>query len=131
MKRTTLLNQALSAMIAGMGHGDMLVIGDYGLPCPPGVHRVDLALRPGVPGLVETLTTVLTELQVEEAIVAAETGSVSPAVLTQMRAALGEVAVTTVSHAELKQLSARAVALVRTGECTPYANIVLKAGVTF
>jgi len=36
-----------------------------------------------------------------------------------------------VSHDELKRLSHRARAVVRTGECTPYANLMLVAGVTF
>ena len=36
MKKTPLLNVALSRVIAGMGHGDILVIGDAGLPVPPG-----------------------------------------------------------------------------------------------
>lgn len=131
MKQTTLLNQALSAVIAGMGHGDLLVIGDYGLPCPKGVQRVDLALRPGTPTFQETLETVLTELRVEQAIFAGETGAVSPRVLDEALEALGGIPVVNVTHAELKELSARAVAVVRTGECTPYANVILKAGVTF
>lgn len=38
MKKTPLLNVALSRVIAGMGHGDILVIGDAGLPVPPGGH---------------------------------------------------------------------------------------------
>lgn len=40
MKKTTLLNIALSRTIAGMGHGDILVIGDAGLPVPPGVEPI-------------------------------------------------------------------------------------------
>ena len=37
----------------------------------------------------------------------------------------------TVSHEEFKRRSATARAVVRTGECTPYANIMLIAGVAF
>lgn len=131
MKKTTLLNQALSEVVAGMGHGDLLVIGDYGLPCPPGVRRIDLALRPGIPGFLDVLETVLTELQVEAAVVAAETAVKNPPVAEGLDRLLGSTPVTTVSHDELKRASAGAVALVRTGECTPYANVILRAGVTF
>ena len=49
MKKTPLLNVALSRVIAGMGHGDILVIGDAGLPVPPGVEMIDLAITPGLP----------------------------------------------------------------------------------
>ena len=44
MKKTPLLNIALSRVIASLGHGDVLVIGDAGLPVPPGVELIDLAL---------------------------------------------------------------------------------------
>lgn len=131
MKKTTLLNQALSEVIAGMGHGDLLVIGDYGLPCPPGVRRIDLALRPGTPSFLATVETVLTELQVESACVAEETQAKNPAAAAGLGHLLDKVTVTPVSHEELKRMSARAVALVRTGECSPYANVILVAGVTF
>lgn len=131
MKKTTLLNQALSEVIAGMGHGDMLVVGDYGLPCPPGVRRIDLALRPGVPTFLETVETILTELQIESAYVAEETCANNVPCADGLARCLGPVHVEQVSHQQLKLLSARAVALVRTGECKPYANVILKAGVTF
>lgn len=131
MKKTTLLNQALSEVVAGMGHGDLLVIGDYGLPCPKGVRRIDLALRPGVPTFVQAVETVLTELQVESAYVAQETLARNQALYDAVAELLGAVPVEYLPHDDLKQMSARAVALVRTGECTPYANVVLRAGVTF
>ena len=36
-----------------------------------------------------------------------------------------------IPHEELKRLTASARAVVRTGETTPFANVVLVAGVTF
>lgn len=131
MKKTTLLNQALSEVIAGMGHGDLLAVGDYGLPCPPGVRRIDLALRPGVPAFLETVETILTELQIEAALIAEETYQQNSACAAALAGAVGPARVERVSHEQLKALSAGAVALVRTGECKPYANVILKAGVTF
>ena len=49
MKKTGLLNKDLSEVIAGMGHRDMLVIADAGLPIPPNVRRIDLAVSPNLP----------------------------------------------------------------------------------
>jgi len=131
MKKSMLLNQALSEIVAAMGHTDLLVIGDAGLPVPRGVPRVDLALRPGVPGFLETVEAILSELAVEEAIVAAETAQRNPEVDNGLKHLLGEIPFRTVTHEELKRLSASAVAVVRTGECTPYSNVILRAGVTF
>ena len=72
MKRTALLHAELSHAIASMGHGDMLVIGDVGLPIPDGPRRIDLALTPGIPAVADVLRAVLTELQVEKAVIATE-----------------------------------------------------------
>jgi D-ribose pyranase len=69
MKKIGILNQPLSAVIAGLGHNDMLVIADAGLPIPPETERIDLALVPGVPGFLQTVEAVLLEMQVEKVIV--------------------------------------------------------------
>ena len=72
MKKIGLLNQPLSAVIAGLGHTDTLVIADAGLPIPTTTQRIDLALVNGVPTFLETLQAVLVEMQVERAIIATE-----------------------------------------------------------
>jgi len=131
MKKTPLLNSALSELIASLGHGDMLVIADAGLPIPPETYRIDLALTRGVPGFTETVRAVLSEMQVERVIVARETSQVSPQVLQDLKTLLSGVPFEEVSHSELKDLCSRARAVVRTGEFTPYANVILVAGVVF
>ena len=131
MKKTGLLNQQLSAVLAGMGHCDTLVIGDCGLPIPAGVERVDLALTPGVPGFLETLKIIQTELQIESAVIASEMPEKSPALYQALIPMLTGIEVSQVKHERFKELTADAVAVVRTGECTPYANIILKSGVFF
>lgn len=131
MKKGILLNSDVSLAIAKMGHTDMLVIADCGLPIPDGVRRIDLALTQNIPGMVETLKVVLTELQVEEAILATEVVEASPQIYQAIKEVLHNVKVTLVTHEELKNMTKNAKACIRTGECTPYANIILKSGVTF
>ncbi|MDT8898635.1 MAG: D-ribose pyranase [Thermanaerothrix sp.] len=131
MKKTPLLNTALSELIASLGHGDMVVIADAGLPIPAETYRIDLALTRGVPGFIETVRTVLSEMQVERAIIANETVRVSPQVMQDLQTLLTGVPFEQVSHEELKDLCHRARAVVRTGEFTPYANVILVAGVVF
>lgn len=133
MKRAALLNIELSQVIASMGHGDVLVIGDAGLPVPAGVRRIDLAVTQGVPSLAQVLKAVLSELQIEHAVVARECLSASdelPAWYSQQAPQLS-AAPQFVSHSEFKSLTQQAVAVVRTGEFTPYANIALVSGVVF
>ncbi len=131
MKKSTLLNSEISYIVSTMGHTDMLVIGDAGLPIPESTERIDLALVRGVPGAVETLQAVLSELQVERVILAKETQTINPQFEADVRTLLPGVKVDFVSHEELKRLSADARAVVRTGECKPYANVILVSGVAF
>lgn len=127
MKRTTLLHAELSGLIAAFGHGDMLVIGDAGLPVPAGVRVIDLALTRGIPGVFNVLDVVLSELVVERSAMATEAAPDLQAKFA--RRDIG--AVTMLSHDDFKAASRHARAIVRTGECTPYANLALYAGVAF
>lgn len=131
MKKTPLLNQAISAVIAGMGHGDGLVVADAGLPIPDDVLRIDLAVTAGIPSFMDVLKVVLSELQVEQVILAEEIKAKSPDMHTAILHWLGDIPVHYVSHEEFKQTTSSAKAIIRTGEFTPYANIILLAGVVF
>ncbi|QBF27423.1 D-ribose pyranase [Pseudomonas tructae] len=134
MKKTPLLNVALSRLIASLGHGDILLIGDAGLPVPPGVELIDLALTPGIPDFASTLRVVLSEMQVESHVLADEIFQHQPPGLAAIEqlSAQGELGSRSLlSHEQFKQLSRSARAIVRTGECQPYSNIALVAGVTF
>jgi D-ribose pyranase len=131
MKRTALLHAELSEAIARLGHGDLLVIGDAGLPIPDGPRRIDLAVAPGVPRFHEVLAAVLSEMQVESALVASELAARNPDVDAAIRAALAAVPLSTLPHEDFKALTRSARAMVRTGECSPYANVILRAGVVF
>ena len=62
MKKTPLLNIALSRLVASLGHGDIVVIADAGLPVPKGVELIDLALTQGVPDVASTLRALLSEM---------------------------------------------------------------------
>lgn len=129
MKRTPLLHAELAHAMACLGHGDMLVIGDAGLPIPPGPRRIDLALTPGIPAVADVLRVVLTEMQVEKAIIATEAVERSDGQRPAWCAL--PIEPQAVPHEEFKRLTAQARVMVRTGECTPYANVILIAGVTF
>jgi len=131
MKRTALLHAELSEVVARLGHGDLLVIGDAGLPIPDGPRRIDLAVTPGVPRFHEVLAAVLGEMQVESAVVAVELAARNPAVEAEIRQRLAAVPIATLPHEEFKALTRSARAMVRTGECSPYANVILRAGVVF
>lgn len=131
MKKTTLLHGELSHLVATLGHGDPVVIADAGLPVPPGTRCIDLALSRGVPSFEQVLEALLSEMQVERAAYATEMLAHSPRFEALLRRRLGDAALDSIAHEALKQRSGQARAIVRTGECSPYANVILYAGVVF
>lgn len=131
MRKTTLLNSNIGSVISKMGHTDMLAIGDCGLPIPKEVERLDIALMKGIPTFIDTLKVTLEELQIEEVLIATETKEVSPKLFQEIKEIIGNTKLTFISHEDLKVTLKECKAVVRTGEQTPYANIILKSGVVF
>lgn len=133
MKKTGVLNSHISRIIAAMGHTDKLVICDSGLPIPRNSDMVDLALTKNIPRFFETLKVVLEELCIEGVIVADEMVNSGNGLYTDVAALLKGVKVQKVSHEKFKEIifTEKNISFIRTGEATPYANIILISGVTF
>jgi D-ribose pyranase len=131
VKKNGVLNHRVSDVIAQMGHTDLLVIADAGLPVPKDVERIDLAVTEGVPGLLDVARAVAGDLQVEQIFVATELAQRNQAFIEQVRVLFPDVPISNVPHDEFKKMTTSARAVVRTSECTPYANILLRSGVIF
>ena len=128
MKKEGIINVRLAGALAGLGHTDHVVVCDAGLPIPPGLEVVDLAFRFGVPSFETVLSGLLEELVVEGATAAEEVerNRRSYEFLTTRLPDLGFV-----SHEELKRMVPGAKLVIRTGEATPYSNVILRCGVPF
>jgi len=131
MKKGMLLNSEISKVIAEMGHTDIIAIADSGLPIPVNVKRIDIALTKGIPSLIDTLRVILSELYVEEAILAEEIILKNLELYNITKRTLKEIPIKLISHEEFKKQITFCKAVIRTGEQTPYANIILKSGVVF
>lgn len=131
MFKGKLLNSEVLAIVGKMGHTDMIVIGDAGLPIPEHVNRIDLALSQGIPSFKETLEVVLSSMEVETIILAEELKTMNVEILNIIRAHFTEDQISFISHEAFKKTTNGARAIIRTGECTPFANIILVSGVTF
>lgn len=128
MKRMGIINAPISSVIAQLEHTDMLTIADAGLPVPSTTHRIDLALKPGVPGFLETLEVVLIEMFVEKAYVSEEIITISPHIFAGIQALLGNVPIEPLPHVDFKELTGSTKAIIRSAEYTPFANVILVAG---
>ncbi|MEZ0394101.1 MAG: D-ribose pyranase [Desulfurococcaceae archaeon] len=138
LKKGGIINPALLYHLGQLGHGDIFVVSDAGLPIPSGVVRLDFAIRPGLPGFVEVVNAILSEgLAVERAVLAVEIKERSPLMhekVLELLAAhgIGGDKITYVPHERFKaEFVAKAKFVVRTGEYTPYANVAFVSGVPF
>ena len=133
MKKQGVLNSDISRVLSYMGHTDRIAIGDCGLPIPDEVERIDLALKFGVPAFMDVLRVVTEDMKVEKIVLAEEIKEQNEAVLQAIKELFEgqEIEVEYVSHAELKQQTKECKAVIRTGEMTPYANIILQSGCIF
>ncbi len=138
-KKGTVLNADISAVISRLGHTDTLVVCDAGLPVPRSSTRIDMSLTQGVPSFMQVLEVVTTEMQVEAAVIAEEIKTHNPQLhatllthLEQLQQHQGNtIEIRYTSHEQFKKQTADSQAVIRSGECSPFANIILCAGVTF
>ena len=129
MKKAGILNSDISRVLSYMGHTDTICIGDCGLPIPDEVERIDLALKLGIPTFMDTLKVVKEDMKIEKIVLATEIKEQNKEVLSQIEELFkGEgVEVEYVPHTELKAQTKDCKAVIRTGETTPYANIILQS----
>lgn len=129
MKKQGILNSHLAKVFADLGHTDRVVIADCGLPIPDGVKRVDLSLRLGEPSFLDVLTEVENDLVIEQITIAQEMLTHNPAIAERLQDTYGRIE--QCDHESFKREVEKAKVVIRTGEATPYANVILHAGVIF
>ena len=127
MRVNGLWHAELVELIVSLRHHDTLVIADAGLPTAAHVRTIDLGWRRGEPRVLPVLDAVLGELVIEAVTVATEAGE---PFVGDLQSRL-EVPIERTAHETFKARCAGARAVVRTGDDTPYANVILHAGVPF
>ena len=129
MKKHGILNRDIASVLAQMGHTDQLTIADCGLPIPDGVRCIDLSYTIGKPSFIEILFEVLKDFQAEKVYIAGEIKAENPSVYKEIQNL--DCRIDVVTHDQLKQQTKQSKVIIRTGEATPYANIILQSGVIF
>lgn len=135
MKKGFLLNSQISFTISQMGHMDELTIADAGLPIPASAERIDLAISEGVPSFLDVLRAVLSEQKVQTVILAQEIETYSKSmhfdILKMVEEHEKDIEIIYIPHQEFKKRTNQSKAVIRSGEFTPYSNIILISGVVF
>ena len=131
IKKSGILNSEVASVVADMGHMDRLSIGDAGMPVSMETKKIDLCVEQGLPTFMQVLENVLTEMAVQKIYLAEEIKDQNPTQLANIMQALPNVEIEFMPHSDLKKSLAKTHAFIRTGEATPYSNIILESGVTF
>ena len=129
MQEIGLLNRELARFISQQGHNDMLMVVDAGFAIPKGLDVVDLSLAINEPTVPRVLAVLKDYFSVEKLILARETKDVSPSLYKIMINSFEEnLNVELIEHLALKEKSKQVKLVIRTGDFTAYANIILVSG---
>ena len=131
MYKTGTLNSEISKVLSDLGHTDTIVIADCGLPIPKGVQKIDLAVRQGLPSFIDVVDEVERHMVIEHVTLAEEVKDSNPAVLKEVGSIMKDIPNDFVTHEQFKTLTESSKVIIRTGEATRYANIILRSGVNF
>ncbi len=130
MKKEGIINSEISKVLSYIRHTDLICISDLGLPCPNGIKVIDLSLKLGLPSFIEVLTEIAKDMKIERIILAEEIKS-NKKVHAQILNMFENISIEYISHKNFKQITSDCKAIIRTGEATPYANIILQSACIF
>jgi len=130
MKKGAILNSHLNSLIGSLGHGDMIIICDAGMPIPSHVQRIDLALKQDVPDIVTVLESVMSEIIYEKVVVAEEQKLYNPLLYSRISPHVKRCPLSMVPHDELfRDYLPTAKAAIRTGSFEPWGNVFIYSGI--
>lgn len=131
MKKDGLMNSKIISEITKLGHTEMLCIADCGLPIPKEVDCIDVSVVQGIPTFLDVLDAVREELVIESFVLAEEIVEGNGDLLKEIGDRFQGIPYKTVTHEDFKEMTKNAKCIVRTGENSSYANILLVGGVNF
>lgn len=131
MKKNGIINTPISQILTNMRHTDSICISDLGLPCPDNVKAIDISLKMGSPSFMEVLEEVYKDLKIEHIILVEEIKTNNKDIHEQILKIFKDVSIEYISHNDFKKKTQNCKAIIRTGEATPYANIILQSACIF
>ena len=125
---TGILNPALNALLSRVRHTNTLVIADRGFPFWPQIETVDLALTHGIPTVLDVLDLITPNFQIGRIWQADEfLANNSPETIAKFTKSFGDIPVTREPHVDFKKRVPLAIGLIRTGDPTPYGNVIVES----
>lgn len=128
MLKTGILNPAINSLLSRVRHTNTLVIADRGFPFWPQIETIDISLVDDIPRVLDVLRAIRANFVVGKIVMAEEFRQVnSPETRQRFMESFGDSPATFEPHAQFKERVPRAIGLIRTGDTTQYANMILES----
>ena len=128
MLKAGILNPALNSLVSRVRHTNTVVIADRGFPFWPQVETIDISLVDDIPRVVDVLRAIQLNFVIGKAWMAEEFRAANSSdVVKEFEKALDGVSLSFETHDRFKKRVPSAIGLVRTGDTTRYANIILES----
>lgn len=128
MLKSGILNPAINSLLCRVRHTNTLVIADRGFPFWPQIETIDISLVDDIPRVLDVLRAIRGNFAIGRAFAAQQfLEENTPDTASALENALLGIPITFEPHDDLKKRVPRAVGLIRTGDTTQYANLVLES----
>jgi len=126
--KSGILNPHVNSLLSNVRHTNTLIVADRGFPFWPEIEIVDLSLVDDIPRVLDVLYAIRRNFAVGRFFMAEEFRlRNTPAVIQQFAEAMASVEVVYESHAEFKKRVPHVIGLIRTGDTTDFANVILES----
>jgi len=128
MLKNGILNPAINSLLSRVRHTNTLVIADRGFPFWPEIETVDISLVDDIPRVLDVLHAIRRNFVIGSVFMAEEFRVANrPDTQETYFNVLSGISITFEPHLEFKKRVPRAIGLIRTGDTTQYANIILES----
>ena len=128
MLKTGILNPDINSLLSRIRHTNTLVIADRGFPFWPLLETVDISLVDDIPRVLDVILALRANFTIGAASMAQEFRRAnSDNVQSLFEDALKPVPIHFLPHLALKERVPAAIGLIRTGDTTQYANIIIES----
>jgi D-ribose pyranase len=128
MLKTGILNPHINSLLSRIRHTNTLVIADRGFPFWPQIETIDISLIDDLPRVLDVLSAIRGNFGIGHAFMAEEFRAANTAeTLQKFEVALDGIPLAYEPHIEFKRRVPHAIGLIRTGDTTQYANMILES----
>jgi D-ribose pyranase len=128
MLQTGILNPHILDLLARIRHTNTLVISDWAFPYWPEIETVDISLTHGIPTVLDVLDLLTPVFKIGRIWQAEEFVATNSAeTIERFAKSVGKIPLIREAHLDFKKRVPHAIGLIRTGDATPYGNIILES----